>query len=258
MIDFEEKQQYGMADLLRIMALLRQPQGGCPWDQVQTHESIRQNFIEETYEAVEAIDLKNAALLREELGDVLLQVVFHCQIEAEQGHFTFDDVCDEICKKLVYRHPHVFKGMEAADPAKALDNWEKMKNTEKSRITAADRLDSVPASLPALMRAAKAQKRASAFGVTPGDKAQVLQALKRKAEGLENQQDAQQAVGDMLLYAVAAARSLGVEPEEALYKATDRFCQRVKACEQQAVQQGLQLQEVEADRLSECWQEGDL
>ena len=107
MVDFEQKEHYKIEDLLDIMKILR-GENGCPWDQVQTHQSIRKNMIEETYEVVEAIDKEDPILLQEELGDVLMQVVFHSQIEESEGRFTFDDVCDGVCKKLIVRHPHVF------------------------------------------------------------------------------------------------------------------------------------------------------
>ena len=160
---FTPKERYDAQDLIRIVAQLRAPQG-CPWDREQTHASIRMNFIEETYEAVDAIDQNDAHLLCEELGDVLLQVALHSQMEAEKGTFSFDDVCDGICKKLIYRHPHVFGESSAATTGQALANWEALKNAEKGRATAKDRLESVPRSFPALMRAAKLQKRAGAYG----------------------------------------------------------------------------------------------
>ena len=138
MVEFTPKTRYDIRDLLEIVRLLRAP-GGCPWDRAQTHESIRANFLEETYEAVDAIDLKDADLLREELGDVLMQVVLHCQMETEQDRFTFDDVCNELCQKLVYRHPHVFGEAQAAGGEQALANWNELKHTEKVRNSAQKR-----------------------------------------------------------------------------------------------------------------------
>ena len=133
MVDFEQKEHYTAQDLVRIVSLLRDPVNGCPWDKEQTHQSIRSNFIEETYEALEAIDLNDAHLLEEELGDVLLQVALHCQMEAEKGVFDFDSVCDGICKKLIYRHPHVFGDTVAETTGEVLSNWEALKNAEKAR-----------------------------------------------------------------------------------------------------------------------------
>jgi NTP pyrophosphatase (non-canonical NTP hydrolase) len=142
---YPEKQQYTADDLAAIIAILRDPDCGCPWDKVQTHTSIRMNFLEEAYEAVDAIDLNDPELLCEELGDVMMQVVFHAQIEQEAGHFTFDEVCDGVCRKLINRHPHIFGGDES------IKDWDSLKNKEKGRLTLADELESVPKALPALM-----------------------------------------------------------------------------------------------------------
>ena len=122
---YPEKQQYTADDLAAIIAVLRNPECGCPWDKVQTHTSIRMNFLEEAYEAVDAIDLNDPELLCEELGDVMMQVVFHAQIEREAGHFTFDEVCDGVCRKLINRHPHIFGGDES------IKDWDSLKNKEK-------------------------------------------------------------------------------------------------------------------------------
>ena len=143
---YPEKQHYTADDLAAIIAILRDPDNGCPWDKVQTHRSIRMNFLEEAYEAVDAIDLDDPELLCEELGDVLMQVVFHAQIEREAGHFTFAEVCDGVCRKLLDRHPHIFRGDES------IKDWDSLKNKEKGRLTLADDLESVPGALPALMR----------------------------------------------------------------------------------------------------------
>ena len=131
-MDFQYKETYTISDLLEIMRLLRAPDG-CPWDRVQTHESIRKNFIEETYEAIEAIDKADYDLMREELGDVLMQVIFHSIMEEETGRFTFDDVCDEVCKKLILRHPHVFGSVNAETPDEVLKNWDAIKMQSKSQ-----------------------------------------------------------------------------------------------------------------------------
>ncbi len=153
MVDFQCKDYYSMDDLLRIMELLRTPEG-CPWDRAQTHQSIRRNMLEEAYEVAEAIDQQDPVHLQEELGDVLLQVVFHARMAQEAGQFDFGDVVDGICKKLVFRHPHVFGGVDARDSDAALTAWEAQKREEKGQKTAADTLDAVARSLPALIRAA--------------------------------------------------------------------------------------------------------
>lgn len=152
-----------ISDLRAITGLLRAPDG-CPWDREQTHESIRGNFIEETYEVVEAIDTSDTELLEEELGDVLLQVVFHACIEEEKGGFDFEDVTDGICRKLILRHPHVFGDVNADTTEQVLSNWDKIKQRSKHQTTVTETLSSVAKSLPALMRAEKLIGRAAKAG----------------------------------------------------------------------------------------------
>ena len=217
MIPYPEKQQYTADDLAAIVAILRDPEQGCPWDKVQTHTSIRMNFLEEAYEAVDAIDLNDAHLMCEELGDVLMQVVFHAQMEQEAGHFTFADVCDGVCRKLIDRHPHIFGGDDS------IKDWDALKNKEKGRLTLQDDLDSVPLALPALMRAAKLQKRAARYGVTiHTDAAQIAQAAQTAADAAEPAA-AEQAVGELLFAAAALARQQGIDPEQALQKYNAAF-----------------------------------
>ena len=163
MIDFKQKEKYDINDLIEIMRSLRAP-GGCPWDAEQTHESIRKNLIEETYEVVEAIDKKDSGMLLEELGDLLMQVVFHAQMEDEKGVFNFDDVADGVCKKLIERHPHVFGEVEVSGVDDVLDNWDAIKRRKKGQKKGSEPMLSVPRELPALMRAAKIQQKASAVG----------------------------------------------------------------------------------------------
>lgn len=196
----KDKDRYTMDDLVAIMALLR-AEDGCPWDREQTHESIRSNFIEETYEVVEAIDTKDAPLLREELGDVLLQVVFHARISEEAGDFSFDDVADEVCRKLVVRHPHIFSDVEADTTDKVLTNWDKIKAETKQQKTVSDTLNSVSRSLPSLMRATKIAKKAAKAGY--GKPLDVV-------------------VGDLLFDIAALCNENGIDPEQALYNACDR------------------------------------
>ena len=163
-MEFVQKEKYDLSDLRQVFALLR-GENGCPWDRVQTHESIRANLIEETYEVVEAIDNSDLTLMKEELGDLLLQVVFHAGIEEEKGSFSLDDVISDVTEKLVRRHPHVFGDVSADDPDGAIDAWEKAKGVEKTeRKTAVDAMLAVPPSLPALMRAQKISKKAAKYG----------------------------------------------------------------------------------------------
>ena len=149
-IQFEQKQRYGVDDLLHIMEILRSREG-CPWDREQTHESIRRDFVEETYEVLEAIDRQDPALLREELGDVLLQVVFHARMEEEAGRFAFADVVDEVCRKLIVRHPHIFAGGKADTSEEVLRNWDRIKQKNKGQTTVTETVESVAKSLPAVM-----------------------------------------------------------------------------------------------------------
>ena len=214
---YPEKQQYTADDLAAIIAILRDPENGCPWDKVQTHTSIRMNFLEEAYEAVDAIDLDDPELMCEELGDVLMQVAFHAQIEREAGHFTFAEVCDGVCRKLIERHPHIFGGDES------IKDWDSLKNKEKGRLTLTDELESVPKVLPALMRAAKLQKRAARYGVeTPADAATIAKAA-GTVETARDKAAAEQAMGELLFAAAALARQAGVDPEQALQKCNAAF-----------------------------------
>ncbi len=155
MLDFEFKNRYGLDDLLKIMKILRS-ENGCPWDKVQTHESIRTDLIEECYEVCEGIDKNSPEILKEELGDLLMQVVFHAEIETELGNFDFGDVCNDICQKLIYRHPHVFgegdKKIKADTEDEVLKNWDALKKTSKQQQTYTETLESVPKTVPALLR----------------------------------------------------------------------------------------------------------
>lgn len=227
MLDFESKERYGVADLVEIMELLRSPEG-CPWDREQDHASIRRNLIEEAYEAAEAIDLDDKAGLCEELGDVLLQIVFHCQMEREVGGFTLDDVADGICKKLIYRHPHVFADTTVSGAAEVLENWDALKRREKKQETTADALEAVARSLPALWRAEKICSKAVKADILPAGAEEAERALAEAASAIPGSAEPEKAVGDMLFAAVRVAKALGVDPEQALTGASDRFIESVK------------------------------
>lgn len=219
MIEYPKKSPYTADDLVAIIAILRDPENGCPWDRVQTHESIRMNFLEEAYEAVDAIDLQDPELLCEELGDVLMQVVFHARMEEEQGHGGWTQICDGVCRKLIWRHPHIFGPQTGSE---GINDWDTLKNMEKGRTTLAADLASVPRALPALMRAAKLQKRAAKHGAKmPVPEPEALARLAQTAarEG----PDAEQAVGQLLFEAVALARAAGIDPEQALSRYNDSF-----------------------------------
>ena len=214
MIDFYSKPRYDFEDLCQLVRVLRAPDG-CPWDSVQTHESIRRNFLEEVYEACEAIDQKDPVHLREELGDALLHVVFHAGIEADAGNFTIDDVCDTVVKKMISRHPALFGGEQGLD-------WDEIKRREKGQTSPAEELDSVARSLPALWRAEKLQKKAEKAQI-PVEFPEVSAAVNE----LEKQPDKTQAVGKLLFAAVQAARQSGVDPEMALHGYCETFIRQV-------------------------------
>lgn len=260
MVSFEQKESYNIEDLIEIVGLLRS-EGGCPWDKEQTHESIRSDFIEEVYEAIEAIDLKDTALLREELGDVLLQVVFHCQIEHEQEHFAFEDICDELCKKLIVRHPHVFGNVKADDTQQVLKNWDNIKKETKGQKTYTDTLESVAKSLPALMRAQKVGKRAMRAGMDFGSSEDAFECIKSETAELEqaissgNKQEIEDEFGDLLFSCVNTARHLGIDSEQALTDATEKFIRRFSETEKLIRLKGIDMQSLSIEELDEYWRQ---
>ena len=241
MVDFEYKNYYNVYDLERIIALLRS-ENGCPWDREQTHESIRRNLLEEAYEAVEAIDEKNAEHLREELGDLLTQIVFHSSIQEEQGSFKLDDVADAVCKKLIYRHPHVFGGVKAEDSAEVLENWDELKRREKGQSTTASAMDSVARSLPALWRAEKIQSKAKKVGFDWDNVSGALDKLFEEAgelrEAIASGRGIEEELGDLLFSAVNVARFTKTDPEEALHSACEEFTRRFRYIECEAERMG--------------------
>ena len=228
MQDWPDREHYTAEDLVQIIRILRDPETGCPWDKVQTHASIRKNFLEETCEALEAIDADDADMLREELGDVLMQVTFHVVLEEERGRLNFEQVCREVCEKLVFRHPNIFASSAARNAG--INSWDALKNKEKGRRTLADELDTVPATLPALMRAQKLQKRAAGHGVgsqTPRQAENALHAAEA-AWDARTPENAPQAAGELLFAAVDALRQEGIDAEEALTFAAKRFAREAK------------------------------
>ena len=258
MVDYQQKDNYSISDLLDIVRLLR-GEGGCPWDREQTHESIRGDFIEETCEAVEAIDLKDTGLLREELGDVLLQVVFHCRIEEESGSFDFTDVCDEICKKLILRHPHVFGEVKADTSDEVLKNWDAIKMKEKQQETYTDTLNQVAKSLPSLMRAQKVGKRAMRAGMDFRSAQDAMACIDSEKAELEKavasgvQQDIDDEMGDLLFSCVNTARHLGVNAELALKASTEKFIKRFSVTEELVRAEGLDMKELPIEELDIYW-----
>ncbi|MBE6703078.1 MAG: nucleoside triphosphate pyrophosphohydrolase [Ruminococcaceae bacterium] len=238
------KKEYNANDLVTIVELLRLP-GGCPWDREQTHKSIRNDLIEETYEVIEAIDNEDPLLLREELGDLLLQVAMHARMEEETGAFTFDDVANDVCQKMIHRHPHVFGELHLETAGQVLANWEVIKSAEKSRQTVTDKLRAIPRQYPALLRAAKVGKKAKMMdfpdAVAVADKVSEELLEVREALAAANGTALSEEIGDLLLSVASLARKAGVDPELALTRATDKFIDRFEAVEQAATALGKDL-----------------
>ena len=257
MIEWESKPAYNCQDLIEIVRILRHP-GGCPWDQEQTHRSIRRNFLEEAYEVAEAIDEGDPEHLKEELGDVLLQVLFHTSIEEDAGRFNLDGVADGVCKKLVYRHPHVFGDVTVNSTGEILSNWEELKKKEKHQKTQADAVDAVARTLPALWRAEKIKKKAAKAGFDWQDVSGALDKLSEeldelKAAALNGSGDPAEELGDLLLAAVSVARFLEADPEDALHGACDKFSARFRKTEELAGERGLKLDELSDGEQSALW-----
>ena len=257
MVDFPYKESYDITDLERMVAVLRAP-GGCPWDAEQTHESIRRNFLEEAYEAVEAIDEKSPEHLKEELGDVLLQVVLHARMEEEEGNFDLNGVADGICKKLIYRHPHVFGEVEVSGTSEVLSNWEELKRKEKGQSTNTDALSAVARSLPALWRAEKVQKKARKAGFDWPDVSGALDKVSEETEELRQAvaegSNIEEELGDLLFAAVNVSRFVHADPEEALTRATDKFIDRFRQVEALAKAEGRAMEDMTLAELDALWE----
>ena len=250
MIDFTRKSRYDFSDFVEVVRLLRSPDG-CPWDRVQTHESIRRNFLEETYECCEAIDTDDPVLMQEELGDVMMQVIFHAGIEEDRGRFDLNDVCDGAVKKLVFRHPNVFG-------PKTEQTWDDMKALEKGQKTHASTLDAVARSLPSLWRADKLVKKAEKAGFAWPEADGALGKLREETaeltEALALQTNVEEELGDTLFAAVCVAAKAGIDPEMALHRACEKFIARFAAMEQTADAQGRGLDTCTPEEQLALWQ----
>jgi len=257
MVNFENKVNYNVCDLRRLMSLLRGP-GGCPWDSEQTHESIRRNLLEEAYEAAEAIDNGETEHLIEELGDVLMQVVFHADIAENSGQFNLDDIADATCRKLLRRHPHVFGTDKAKDGEESLVFWEDMKRKEKSHESTSDAMRSVTNCLPALWRAEKIQKKAAKVGFDWPNYTGALDALRGEQRELEDAIEANEGIeeelGDLIFSAVNVARYFDIDPEKALGDCCDKFISRFAGIEKMALAQGLRLEDMTLDEMEDLYQ----
>lgn len=256
MLDFLCKESYDLRDFVALITFLRSPDG-CPWDQVQTHESIRRNFLEETYEVCEAIDAGDTAHLKEELGDVLMQVVFHAGIEADAGRFDMDDVCDGVVKKLLYRHPHVFGDGQAETADTVPASWEQLKRQEKGQKTTADALDAVARSLPGLWRAEKIQKKAAEAGFDWRDVSGALDKLDEETaelrQAVRDGTNVEEELGDVLFAAVKVGRFCGADPETAVNGTCEKFIRRFRAMEEAAAAAGRSLSDMTLEEMTALW-----
>ena len=256
--EFVLKDKYNIDDLVAIIKVLRAP-GGCPWDREQTHESIKKNFIEETYEVVEAINKQSTDMLREELGDVLLQIVLHSEMESENGNFSFDDVVNDIVQKLVGRHPHVFGEVVANNTAEALNSWDAVKLKTKGQKNQTESMLSVPRELPALMRAQKIQHKAAKIGFDWDNVGGAVDKLYEEIDELKTAMeqgkrfDIEDEFGDVLFSCVNIARFIDVDSEEALTASTDKFMSRFSLVEQMASEQGIDMKSSSIEELDRLW-----
>lgn len=252
------KKSFDFYDLLLIMNQLRSEQG-CPWDKEQTHESLKANILEESYEVVEAINNKDFDNLAEELGDILLQVVFHAAIANENHKFDINDVIRTLCEKLIRRHPHVFSNISLKNSNDVIDQWEIIKKQEKNFTTTNEVLKAVPKALPALVRATKVQNKAAKVGF---DFKNFEEALKKVYEELDelveanNTQDnilIEEEFGDFLFSAVNIARFININAEISLTNATEKFINRFEGLESMVLKQGKKLSDMSLDELDMLW-----
>jgi tetrapyrrole methylase family protein/MazG family protein len=254
---FEQRTRYGYYDLVTVMQRLRAP-GGCPWDREQTHESLKGDLIEECYELNDAIDEQDDAHIVEELGDVLMDVVFHATIANEQGRFNENDVADGIVKKMIYRHPHVFGTEKAESSADVLKRWDELKQKEKNQKTQKEVLCAVPKRFPALMRAGKVQKRARKVGFDWNDAEEALPKVYEELDELKAAMNGDGCVseeaGDLLFALVNVVRLLGLDGEQLLHDATDKFIERFGVMETLAAADGKALKDLPLTEQDKYWE----
>ena len=256
----KQKSCFNFDDLCLLVKLLRSPRG-CPWDREQTHKSIRKNMLEEAYEAAEAIDLEDSGLLREELGDVMLQAVLHAEIAENSGGFNIGDVCTGICQKLIVRHPHVFGNAVVSGTGEVLKNWDSIKQESKGRKTASESMEGISKALPALIRAHKIGQKAAKQNFDFASAEDSLEKVLEEAEELrqviaeKNAARIEEETGDLLLAVVNTARLAGVDAEEALHRANEKFCLRFKAVEEGAAAKGASLASLNPKEMLELWEQ---
>lgn len=247
-------------DLLEVMRVLRSEKG-CPWDRVQTHETLKKYLIEETYEVLDAIDLNDKDKLCEELGDVLLQVVFHAKVASDAGKFDISDVIDGICRKMVSRHTHVFGDAKADTPDEVLVNWEKIKKKEKGQGSNTQVMKDVPKSLPALMRGYKVQKIAAKAGFDWDHVEDVFKKVREETGEIEevyksmDDEKISEEIGDLLFSVVNLSRFLNIQPELAITGTTNKFIERFEYVEEKALESGLKLEDMTLKEMDAFWDE---
>lgn len=258
------KKIYTFDDFVQIIATLR-GENGCPWDKVQTHESLRQAMLEESYEVVDAIDKNDMENLKEELGDVLLQIVFHAGIEKDKNNFDINDVIHGICEKMIYRHPHIFGDANANTPEEVLENWEELKKKEKGQQTQTEVLKSIPDALPALTKAKKVQEKAANVGFDfPNlqeatkkvieEWAELEDAIEKEEKGTDTKTHIEEEFGDLLFALVNIARFLSINPEFTLTKAIKKFINRFEYIEESAISKDKQLTELTLEEMDLLWE----
>ena len=254
------KEKYDIEDLTEIVKRLRAPDG-CPWDKVQTHKSIRKDFIEEVYEAVEAIDDDDAEHLREELGDVLFQVIFHCQIENEKGNFNLGDITDEVSRKMIIRHPHVFGDIHVDTTEQVLTNWDAIKMQTHSQTKVSQTMESVSRTLPSLMRAQKLVKKASRGGVSIEGTDQAFVSVEDNLKRLKQTCDEgnielyEKALGELLFSVAGLSELIGTDGEQSLYNACENYIRQFKRYEDTAAGSGIDIQGSDTEVTNRLWKE---
>ena len=252
----EDKRLKATARLLEVMNTLRRE---CPWDREQTFDSLRSNTIEETYELADAITDHNMEGIKEELGDLLLHVVFYSKLGEEEGAFDFGDVADALCDKLIYRHPHVYGDIHANTPDQVKENWEALKLRKKNRRSGT--LGGVPRSLPAMVKAYRMGEKAAGAGFDWEQKEDVWDKVREELGEVEaemksgSKTDLEGEVGDLLFALVNACRLYGVDPESALERTNKKFIQRFNYMEERAAAKGHTLHEMSLGAMEELWQE---
>ncbi len=242
----------------RLVDIVERLRRECPWDREQTNLSIKNNLIEEAYELLEAIEKNDNKEMIEELGDVLLQVVFHSQIKKDEGAFDINDVINHLINKLIFRHPHVFGDKEVKDVEEVLNQWDKLKKKEKNRKSI---LDGIPKRMPALLRATKVQKKAAKVGFDWENTDQILEKIQEEINELKNaetKEELEHEFGDILNALVNLGRHLGIDPEEALHQSTDRMVSRFQYIEKKAEEKGVSLEDMSLEEMDKYWEEAKL